>query len=216
MPMTKNQVVDLIKLIRSYDNRNLDEAAVTAWAEQAIISGWEADEAFAAVREHFRDSTDWLMPGHINQILRARRRQPATVTELRATGALPQTPHVPPALEVGEQERRQPRTAKKKTSHSPAVVRACALLAATYPDGNYPSLDEWYEELNPPGTEPWPKNVLAVALRLANTVGTDVDTPVSQHVRPIRPKGRKFSEPSAHVKSAANAHLSHMTGFGAA
>lgn len=63
--MTRNEVIDLLTLIASFDRRTAGKTDVTAW--QAAVGDLAWPDAQAAVIEHFRESTDWLMPAHIRQ-----------------------------------------------------------------------------------------------------------------------------------------------------
>jgi hypothetical protein len=49
--------------IQAYDGRTVATANVAAWAES--LEEVDAAAALSAVTEHFRESTDWLMPMHI-------------------------------------------------------------------------------------------------------------------------------------------------------
>lgn len=83
--MTRDQVIDLLMVIRAYDNRTVDEMAIRAYEESARRASWEAVDAQEAAIEHFTNVPDkWLMPAHITDRIRANRRQPAPVAEIEA------------------------------------------------------------------------------------------------------------------------------------
>lgn len=56
--MNRQQVRELLRLISSYDGREVTELAVGAWHENAIRCGWDEDTARDAVRLFYGDSED--------------------------------------------------------------------------------------------------------------------------------------------------------------
>lgn len=74
MTMTRDQIIDLLSIIVSYDNRAADEPAVIAWSAVAQSARWTWAEARDAVVAHYTSRTDWLMPAHVTTHIRARRR----------------------------------------------------------------------------------------------------------------------------------------------
>lgn len=70
--MTRDQVVELLQLIRAHDNRTVDEIAIQVFAHAAARAGWTLDAAREAVLDHFATTVgEWLMPGHITQHIQA-------------------------------------------------------------------------------------------------------------------------------------------------
>jgi hypothetical protein len=66
--MNRDQVVELLQLIRAHDNRTVDEIAVQVWMQAAARGGWENNLAREAVFDHFTNTVGvWLMPGHITE-----------------------------------------------------------------------------------------------------------------------------------------------------
>lgn len=53
----------LLTLAATLDNRRFDDAAVVAWQE--ILADQPFDDCRTAVINHFRDSTEYLMPVHV-------------------------------------------------------------------------------------------------------------------------------------------------------
>lgn len=88
--LTNDQVVDLLTLAAGYDRRKVGLADVAVWHDAAERNRWQPDDAMTAVKVHYATSTAWLMPGHIAEIIRAERRQPAPF--------VPEPP--PPAIEA--------------------------------------------------------------------------------------------------------------------
>lgn len=93
--MTEDDVIDLLSVITAYDKRNTGASEINAWAEAARRGRWTLHEAVEAVHEHFASSTEYLMPGHVNQRLRAARSQPPRSTALpQATPQVAEDDHV--------------------------------------------------------------------------------------------------------------------------
>lgn len=61
----------------AFDRRTVGEADILAWHD--ALGDLAAGDCLTAVTEHYRESTDWLMPAHVRRIAddldRARRRQ---------------------------------------------------------------------------------------------------------------------------------------------
>ncbi len=76
--INRDQIIDLLSVVATYDRRTVGEMDVRAYGEAAERAGWTFDEAVEAVHRHFATSTAWLMPGHITDTLRAQRSAPRT------------------------------------------------------------------------------------------------------------------------------------------
>lgn len=63
--MTPEEVFDLLSYMASRDRRTVGKADVAAWFED--VGDLEYADAREAVRLHFRETADWLMPVHIRQ-----------------------------------------------------------------------------------------------------------------------------------------------------
>ncbi|MBF6515561.1 hypothetical protein IU421_14910 [Nocardia cyriacigeorgica] len=88
--MNRDQVIDLLMAAKAYDNRKIDEVMVMAWSESARRARWDYPAAVDAVHEHFANTPGaYLMPGHITERIRAMRRHPAPIAELRALDPAP-------------------------------------------------------------------------------------------------------------------------------
>jgi len=61
--MTLTDVARLLAYIRTLDNRTIDEATVQAWHD--VIGDLKFEDCIEGVRRHFRNSTDYLRPGHV-------------------------------------------------------------------------------------------------------------------------------------------------------
>lgn len=89
MTMTRDEIITVLQTAAAYDNRKIDRVAVAAWMESAHRAGWTAGEAREAVHDHFANSTEYLMPGHVTERIRADRRFPRMLAESRALDAPP-------------------------------------------------------------------------------------------------------------------------------
>lgn len=83
--MKPSEATAILSKIAAYDRRTVGEADAIAWAE-ALDGQVTIQDAMTAVRDHFRESNDWLMPKHV--IDRARK---IRVERIRAAG-LPDYP----------------------------------------------------------------------------------------------------------------------------
>ena len=61
--MNFKETATLMAKIHVYDNRKVDEPTVLAWHE--ALGDLPLDECLAAVAEHFRESTRWIMPADV-------------------------------------------------------------------------------------------------------------------------------------------------------
>lgn len=90
--MTEAEVRQLLAVAMSYDNRKPGQANVAAWKEVADRARWNFDEALDALHQHYAESTDFLMPGHITQRIREKRRQPPPSNLIEAPPKPPADP----------------------------------------------------------------------------------------------------------------------------
>lgn len=66
--MTPTEATGLLAVAAAFDNRKPDEAAAHAFA--AALEGLRFDDCRQAIIEHYRTSTDWLMPAMIRTAVR--------------------------------------------------------------------------------------------------------------------------------------------------
>lgn len=70
--ITKNQVLQLLRIAAAYDRRTIGEADVLAWSEAARRANWPNPDAAAdAIHAHYADTETWIMPGHVTKRIRA-------------------------------------------------------------------------------------------------------------------------------------------------
>jgi len=82
--MTPEEIGDVLGLAAARDRRTVGESDILAWLGD--LDGITFDEAREAIRRHYRQTDDWLMPSHVLQHVRvireeqrraARRNRPA-------------------------------------------------------------------------------------------------------------------------------------------
>jgi hypothetical protein len=83
--MTEDQVVDLLTAAAMFDRRTVGRADAKAW--HAVVGDLSFDDALVAVRGHYTEGSDWLMPAHVRTRVRAMRRDRLERTPLPAPGA---------------------------------------------------------------------------------------------------------------------------------
>lgn len=79
--MTPAEAAELLTMCSAYDNRRVDEAGALAW--QDALSDLPAADCQRAVRDHYRESSDRVMPADVRRRVRRIRadRIDATPTE---------------------------------------------------------------------------------------------------------------------------------------
>lgn len=87
--MQRDEILTLMQVVASYDGRKIDGLIVDAWAESAGRARWDFRSASEAVHQHYVNSTAWLMPGHVTELIRAGKRHPAPADEVLALNAAP-------------------------------------------------------------------------------------------------------------------------------
>ncbi|MBP2341056.1 hypothetical protein JOF41_007310 [Saccharothrix coeruleofusca] len=96
-PMSRDEVVLLLRTIAHYDNRPPSVETTDAWLMSAQLAGWKLAEAVAAVHHHFAFSTDYLKPGHITALIQQARQKPRIPLEARTVAQALPAPEQPPA-----------------------------------------------------------------------------------------------------------------------
>ncbi|HEY8504372.1 MAG TPA: hypothetical protein VIL46_07295 [Gemmataceae bacterium] len=71
--MTRSEIALLLGLAAARDNRRIDEVMVAAWYED--LGDLDFADAREALRRHYRESTERVMPAHIRQLVRAIRQE---------------------------------------------------------------------------------------------------------------------------------------------
>ncbi|WP_157978650.1 MULTISPECIES: hypothetical protein [Nocardia] len=73
--MTRDEVIALLAVANTYDDRKPSQALISAWSESAERAGWTLDAAKNAIHAHYAENTDRIMPGHITQHIKAENRR---------------------------------------------------------------------------------------------------------------------------------------------
>lgn len=92
--MKRSEAALLLAKIAAYDRRTVGDSDIEAWAE-ALDGQVTLQDAMTAIRDHFRETTDWLMPADV-----IRRAKMLRILRIRAAGV----PELPPDL-TQQQER---------------------------------------------------------------------------------------------------------------
>ncbi|MGW4484307.1 hypothetical protein ACWEOE_10765 [Amycolatopsis sp. NPDC004368] len=90
--LTDDQIRALLAAAMGYDNRRPGELNLAAWREASDRGRWTFGEAVNAVHEHYATSTEFLMPAHITQRLKADRRHAPLPAERQLPVAPPAEP----------------------------------------------------------------------------------------------------------------------------
>lgn len=108
--MNPSDCGDLLRACAFYDNRKVTKEAMVAWSH-AIQSDVTKHDALQAIADHHGESTEYILPVHINRRVKAIRRE-----RLQRAG----TPPVPGGL-TQAQEREWTRVwcAQVKNGHAP-------------------------------------------------------------------------------------------------
>lgn len=123
--MNLSETARLLSTIAAFNNRTIGEGDVVAW--QSVLSDVPLADAEEAVRRHFAEQTDWLMPAHIRRGVRDIQRE----RDVAATKWAPGQFGVPKDEAMPEIERGARLTA---ADVSPKVVDLLSQLRAELPD----------------------------------------------------------------------------------
>ena len=80
--MTHEEVAKLLTLASTIDKRKVDIPTVNGWFE--VIGHLPYEPAVRAMWAHFRNTTDYLLPGHITKALKQSGPTVITIAEMRA------------------------------------------------------------------------------------------------------------------------------------
>lgn len=75
--MTEHEIRRLLAACMAYDNRREPGAAnVAAWQEAATRAHWTFDAALDAIHDHYAETPEFCMPGHVTKRLRGKQGLP--------------------------------------------------------------------------------------------------------------------------------------------
>jgi uncharacterized protein (DUF58 family) len=80
--VTRSEVALLLGAATARDRRTVGETDVLAWHED--LGDLDFADAREAVSRHYRQSTDWIMPGHIRQLVRVIRDERRAASAVKA------------------------------------------------------------------------------------------------------------------------------------
>ena len=63
--MKPSDAAKLLALAAAFDRRTVGEADAIAWAD--ALGGLNPSDCAQVIRDHYAESTDWLMPAHVRQ-----------------------------------------------------------------------------------------------------------------------------------------------------
>lgn len=127
--MTPADAAELLAIAAAFDRRKIGKADAIAWAD--ALSGLEVADCAEAVRAHFRESTDYLMPVHVRQgvrKIRAERIRTASSALLEPVDVDPND--VRAYLEAGRRRRRAIAAGEPVAAESEHPKRDVAALVA--------------------------------------------------------------------------------------
>lgn len=67
--MNRAETAQLLAMVQAFDRRTVGESDVLAWAD--VLHDIDHADAAQAVRDHYRDSHDWLMPADVRKRVKA-------------------------------------------------------------------------------------------------------------------------------------------------
>jgi len=71
--MTPGDAAKLLALAAAFDRRTVGEADAMAWA--STLDDLRLEDCIDAVKNHYRESTEWIMPSHVRAGVRAIHRE---------------------------------------------------------------------------------------------------------------------------------------------
>jgi hypothetical protein len=96
--MDINETTQALALAQAFDNRTVGEFNIRAW--HAVLGDADAADVMAAIRDHYAEHTEWIMPAHIRTAVRDMVNQREMAA--RATGWAPGQYKVPKAQAMPE------------------------------------------------------------------------------------------------------------------
>ena len=70
--MNYREAGEFLAYISALDGRNFNEYTAAVWHE--VIGEYTLTECKTAAKEHFTEKSDWLMPSHVQSIIKTERR----------------------------------------------------------------------------------------------------------------------------------------------
>lgn len=140
------QVESLLAVCAGFDNRKPGDLNVLAWQRASDIGHWGYDEAVDAICEWYSEHTDFVMPAHVQSLIRKHRAHAEAIEAADERRALPKTNRSMAHLWDGELEKSANRRAVRKTAvlaHADLAAKLCA------PPISYDDPHQWNGGLPP-------------------------------------------------------------------
>lgn len=96
--MNINETTQALALAQAFDNRTVGEVNIRAW--HSVLGDADAADVMTAIRDHYAETTEWIMPAHIRTAVRDMVSQREMA--VRATGWAPGQHGVPKAQALPE------------------------------------------------------------------------------------------------------------------
>lgn len=131
--MNLSETADLLTAMAAFDRRTIGDGDVIAW--QAILFDASFEDCLEAVKDHYAEHTEWMMPAHVRRLVRdiIRQREAAA----RHTGWAPGQAGVPKDQALPE----APSGERLALSDLPAAVAdLVARVRADLPEGSRETL----------------------------------------------------------------------------
>lgn len=94
LPWTMADTWELLAYIQTFDDRNFQEAHALSWNSVALNGRWTRELVLEAVRDHYMNSTDTLLPAHVHAYVRDRKQDESMREYDRPTPGQPVTGNV--------------------------------------------------------------------------------------------------------------------------
>lgn len=65
--MNRSETANLLTSMASFDRRTIGESDVIAW--QGVLADAAFDDCLEAVKRHYAENTEWMMPAHVRRIV---------------------------------------------------------------------------------------------------------------------------------------------------
>lgn len=118
--MQKASAAQVLALIQAFDNRKTDQATITAWAD--ILPDQDVNDYLDAVKDHYRTSSEWLMPAHLIRRVKSTRSR-----RIEVAG----DPRLKTSDEYDDQGKRLP-DADRKQRYLTALIASGSVSTETY------------------------------------------------------------------------------------
>lgn len=138
--MFSEQITMVLAVAAGFDNRRPGELNTSAWLDAAHRGRWTFDEAVDAVKEHYANEVGFVMPGHVNTIIKAHRNR-ARQDEIARQ--LIENPYNIKSFKAMWQDKLG--ESKPHSLNRLALVRACPDLVARLLEDpiNFRRVEEW-------------------------------------------------------------------------